>query len=121
MTKDNEFSSYRGRMEYFCLGCGAGYDIGDLHYTCPECGGVFLLRDLEFDSLKKTPGKNWREIFDARAASKLPAYQGIFRFYELMAPVLEPQDIVCLGEGHTPIIPRYISGWKPCFPDYRAM
>jgi len=104
MTQDHEFSSYRGQMEYFCLGCGAVYGIDDLHYTCPKCGGVFLLRDQDFDTLKKTSGPAWREIFDTRAASKVPAYQGIFRFYELMAPVLEPEDIVCLGEGHTPIV-----------------
>lgn len=98
------FPTYRGVMEYHCLGCGKTYGIDELLYTCPECGGVFLLRDTTFDSLKKTSGREWREIFDARAASKDPALRGIFRFYELMAPVLEPEDIVCLGEGNTPIV-----------------
>lgn len=79
------FPSYRGVMEYHCLGCGKTYGIDELLYTCPECGGVFLLRDTTFDSLKKTSGREWREIFDARAASKNPALRGIFRFYELMA------------------------------------
>lgn len=98
------FPAYRGRMEYFCLGCQATFDIDELHYTCPSCGGVFLLRDLDFPTLTETPGRAWRELFDARAATKDPALRGVFRFYELMAPVLEPEDIVCLGEGNTPIV-----------------
>jgi threonine synthase len=98
------FPTYRGHMEYRCLGCGAAYDIGELHYTCPKCGAVFLLVDTTFDSLKTTSGEQWREIFDTRAASKNPALRGIFRFYELMAPVLEQDDILYLGEGNTPIV-----------------
>ncbi len=100
----SDFPTYRGRMEYVCLGCGARFDISELHYTCPSCGGVFLLTDTTFDSLKKTPGAKWREIFDRRAASKNPALRGVFRFYELMAPVLEEEDILYLGEGNTPIV-----------------
>lgn len=100
----SDFPVYRGRMEYVCLGCGARFDISELHYTCPSCGGVFLLTDTTFDSLKKTSGAKWREIFDRRAASKNPALRGVFRFYELMAPVLEEEDILYLGEGNTPIV-----------------
>lgn len=103
MTKDI-FPSYRGRMEYFCLGCGKRYPTDQLHYTCPECGGVFLLEDLNFAELKKTSGEEWRAIFDERAGSKNTALRGIFRFYELMAPVMEEEDIVYLGEGNTPVV-----------------
>ncbi|MBI9079355.1 MAG: threonine synthase [Pseudodesulfovibrio sp.] len=98
------FPTYRGCMEYFCLGCGQRFPTDELHYTCPECGGVFLLDNILFDELKKTPGTKWRELFDSRAASKRTALRGIFRFYELMAPVLEEEDIIYLGEGNTPII-----------------
>jgi threonine synthase len=98
------FPSYRGHMEYVCLGCGARFNIEELHYTCPSCGGVFLLTDNSFDELKKTSAAEWRAIFDQRAASKNPALRGVFRFYELMAPVLEEEDILYLGEGNTPIV-----------------
>jgi threonine synthase len=98
------FPTYRGHLQYVCLGCGATFDIGELHYTCPTCSGVFVLQDLNFDTLKATPAAEWRTIFDARAASKIPALRGIFRFYELMAPVLEPEDILYLGEGNTPLV-----------------
>ena len=32
----------------------------------------------------------------------LPALSGIFRYYELIAPVIPLADIIYLGEGHTP-------------------
>lgn len=96
------FPTYRGRMEYVCLGCGKRYPIDELLYTCPACGGVFLLDNVDFDALKARSGQEWRDIFDARAATRVTPLKGIFRFYELMAPVLEAEDIVYLGEGITP-------------------
>ena len=100
----SNFPEYRGKMEYFCLDCGLKADIDELLYTCPGCGGVLLLRDTAFDSLKKTSGQEWRAIFDRRAAEKSKMARGIFRFYELMAPVLEEEDLVYLGEGNTPVV-----------------
>lgn len=100
----NDFPTYRGRMEYVCLGCQARFPVGQLYYTCPKCGGVFLLEDTAFDSLAENPPTYWKSLFDQRAASKVTALRGIFRFYELMAPLLDEQDIVYLGEGDTPIV-----------------
>ncbi len=105
LMNENAFPSYRGRMEYFCLGCSETFTIQKLHYTCPRCRGVFLLRDKSFDVLKMTPGKEWRERFDSRAATKQSSLRGIFRFYELIAPVIEKEDIIYLGEANTPVIP----------------
>ncbi|GAB7081948.1 threonine synthase [Megalodesulfovibrio paquesii] len=99
------FPQYRGRMQYRCLGCEAVYGVDELLYTCPSCGGVFILEDTTFDSLQQTTAQDWRDLFDARAATKRPELRGIFRYYELMAPILEDGDIVCLGEGLTPTIP----------------
>ena len=103
MREANIFPSYRGEMEYVCLGCQARYPIDELHYTCPKCKGVFLLEDTRFSELEKTSGQTWRDIFDLRAATKNSALRGIFRFYELMAPVVAEEHIVYLGEGNTPI------------------
>jgi len=99
-----DFPAYRGRMEYVCLDCGARHPGDSLLYTCPQCGGVFLLENLDFDKLKERSGAEWRELFDARSASRSTALRGIFRFYELLAPLLDEDDIVYLGEGITPII-----------------
>jgi threonine synthase len=105
MTHASVFPAHRGRMEYFCLGCDAVHGVDELLYTCPQCGAVLLLRDAGFDQLKKIPAQEWRDKFDARAASKIDALRGVFRFYELLAPVMEAEDVVHLGEGNTPVVP----------------
>lgn len=99
-----DFPAYRGRMEYVCLDCGARYPGDDLLYTCPQCGGVFLLENLDFPNLKERSGQEWRQIFDDRSATRVTALKGIFRYYELLAPLLDEDDIVYLGEGITPIV-----------------
>ncbi len=104
MLTGGDFPKYRGRMEYVCLGCGQRYDIRELLYTCPKCGDVFLLEDTAFDTLAEFPPSYWQSLFDKRAATRTTALRGIFRFHELTAPAVEEQDIVYLGEGHTPII-----------------
>lgn len=101
---ESAFPTYRGKMEYVCLDCGKRFAIGDLHYTCPACNAVLMLEDTTLDELKKQSGQYWRDLFDNRAATRTPSLRGVFRYYELMAPVLDPEDIVCLGEGHTPIV-----------------
>jgi threonine synthase len=103
-TNSDVFPSYRGKMEYVCQQCGARYPGQELYYTCPECSGVFLLEDQRFDYLMNSSGSQWQEIFDCRAMSRHPALRGIFRFYELISPILEPEDVVWLGEGNTPIV-----------------
>ena len=104
MRQAQNFPTYRGKMEYVCQGCGARYPGDDLFYTCPDCGGVFLLQDGNQDQLRQVSGEAWRQTFDSRKGSAHPALQGIFRYFELMAPMLEPEDVVWLGEGHTPIV-----------------
>jgi len=98
------FPTYRGSMHYQCLDCEKTHDIDGLLYTCPACGEVLLLEDANFDSLASKTGEEWRAIFDSRVADKSDALRGVFRFYELMAPVLEEEDIIYLGEGNTPVI-----------------
>ena len=98
------FPAYRGNLHYVCLGCDSVHSIDTLLYTCPDCGEVLLLEDAGFEQLTATTGAEWRKIFDDRAADKRTALRGIFRFYEIMAPVLDEKDIIYLGEGNTPII-----------------
>ncbi len=98
------FPAYRANMQYHCLGCDSYFSVDELLYTCPKCGNVFLLENTEFDKLKDVNGNVWRKAFDERKMSNERAFRGIFRFYELMAPVLEAEDIVYLGEGNTPIV-----------------
>lgn len=99
-----EFPRHRGKMEYVCLGCGARYPGDSLLYACPECGDVFLLENTDFDHLRQRDGTAWRALFDCRASTRTNALRGIFRYYELLAPILDEEDIVYLGEGLTPVI-----------------
>ena len=34
----------------------------------------------------------------------MPALKGIYRYHEFIGPVLPLEDVVYLGEGHTPMI-----------------
>ncbi len=104
MSVADLFPADRGRMEYLCLGCNARLPIENLLYTCPTCGEVLLLEDLDFDRLAEKGAAHWRNLFDTRCATRNKALRGIFRFYELTAPVLDEEDIVYLGEANTPII-----------------
>lgn len=99
-----DFPAYRGNMEYKCLQCDASFPASELLYVCPKCGSVLLLENTDTTSLKKISGEKWRQIFDDRQKTGCQALRGIFRFYELIAPILENEDIIWLGEGNTPIV-----------------
>ncbi|MDD3581310.1 MAG: threonine synthase [Desulfobacca sp.] len=91
-----------GEMVYRCLECGAEYGIDQLLYTCPRCQGLFLLEDKAADRLRQHPGSFWQRLFNYRKMLNVPAVKGIFLYHELIAPVIPPEDIIFLGEGHTP-------------------
>ncbi|MCF8037219.1 MAG: threonine synthase [Desulfobacteraceae bacterium] len=93
-----------GELIYRCLHCDAQFGILHLLYTCPECGHVLLLYDAEFDRLKQISGQTWRRIFDYRRMLNQPALNGIYRYHEFIGPILPLDDVVWLGEGHTPVV-----------------
>ncbi|MDT8271923.1 MAG: threonine synthase, partial [Desulfomonilia bacterium] len=93
-----------GSLVYTCIGCGLQYDIYDFIYTCPECKALLTIENTRFDDLKNIPGQKWREIFDARKASNILEMLGVFRFHELILPIIPLEDIIYLGEGQTPIV-----------------
>ncbi len=93
-----------GKVVYRCLGCGMEYSIEKLLYTCPDCGQILLIYDLEFDRLKKISGEMWRRIFDYRKMLTIPALKGIYLYYEFIGPVIPLDSVIYLGEGHTPVV-----------------
>ena len=94
----------KGKVVYRCLGCGLEFGIEKLLYTCPDCGQVLLIYDLQFDQLKKISGKLWRRIFDYRKMLTIPALKGIYLYHEFIGPVMPLDCVIYLGEGHTPVI-----------------
>ena len=93
-----------GTFIYQCLGCGRHHHIDQLLYTCPACHQVLLLQDLDFDRFKDISGPLWHRIFDYRKMLNIPALAGIYRYHEFIGPMIPLDDIVYLGEGHTPMI-----------------
>lgn len=93
-----------GTYIYECLGCGGEYGVEELLYTCPKCNSVLVIKDREWDRLKSVPGSLWRKIFDYRSMLTIPALRGIYRYRELIGSIIPLDSIICLGEGHTPVI-----------------
>jgi threonine synthase len=91
-------------LVYRCLGCQKEHPIDQLLYTCPDCGQVLLIENNNFSELKKKSGKDWQRIFDLRKTLNLPPLKGIFRFHELVAPVIPQDCVIYLGEGSTPMV-----------------
>jgi len=102
--KPHLFPRASGDIIYRCLQCREIYSIEALLYTCPECKSVLMLEDRDWERLKQHSGSFWRRLFDYRKMLNAPAVQGIFLYHELIAPVIPPEDIIYLGEGHTPMI-----------------
>lgn len=102
-----------GSYSYRCLGCEGRFGIDELLYTCPSCGAVLLIEDTQWERLKEIPGQTWRKIFDYRCMVNHPALRGIYRFHELLGSIIPLDDVICLGEGHTPVVAAndYLSGW----------
>ena len=94
----------KGKLIYRCLGCGLEYGIESLLYTCPNCGQVLMIYDIEFDRLKKIPQKMWRQIFNYRKMLTIPALKGIYMYHEFIGPIMPLDAVVYLGEGHTPVV-----------------
>jgi threonine synthase len=95
---------HAGRLIYRCLGCSREFGIEELLYVCPDCGQVLLIHDLNFKQLSRTPGTEWRRIFDYRKMVNIPALKGIYRYHEFIGPVIPLDAAVYLGEGHTPVV-----------------
>jgi len=93
-----------GQMVYRCLGCGQQYGIEKLIYTCPQCGQVLLIDDVDFDRIKRVPGNTWRQIFDYRRMLTIPSLRGIYLFHEFIGPMMPLDAVIYLGEGHTPVV-----------------
>jgi len=95
---------YAGDCVYDCIACDYTGPLDRFLYTCPQCGSLLKITDRLFGELKKIPGPVWRDIFDYRALLRIEALQGIFLFKELLFPAVPLQDVVYLGEGHTPMV-----------------
>ena len=78
--------------ELECSGCGKKFPSGKIHTFCPDCQSPLLVRyDLDAarshvdrDAIRHRQGRMWR--------------------WQELLPVEDPQNIVFLGEGDTPLL-----------------
>lgn len=84
-------SSYLTHLE--CSACRATYDADELHTVCRACGKVLLAR---YD-LRRARQELRRDALIGRVAS-------LWRYAELL-PIREPEHVITLGEGWTPLLP----------------
>ncbi|HEX9495219.1 MAG TPA: threonine synthase [Candidatus Limnocylindria bacterium] len=81
--------SYVTNLE--CARCGTTADASTLANLCPKDGGPFLVR-YDLERLRSVP----RSMLGGRQAS-------MWRYRELL-PMDDPNNVVSLGEGNTPIV-----------------
>ncbi|MFN3534248.1 MAG: pyridoxal-phosphate dependent enzyme, partial [Desulfatiglandales bacterium] len=99
--RDHLIPHPQGEMFYRCLGCGSVHDISKLLYTCPGCAGVLLL---EYRDTQTVAPSIYRDVLDYRKVINFRPLNGVFRYYEYIAPVIPLEHIVYLGEGGTPLV-----------------
>ena len=104
---------------YRCIrGCPGRYDVFDVIYRCPACGGLL---EVEHDAVALAAahsGPDWRNLFDQRGRSgtsnqgdrdhtqyAIRNTSGVWAKHEWVLPQLGPENIVTLGEGFTPLLP----------------
>jgi threonine synthase len=93
-----------GSMFYRCLACKHEFDIDQLLYDCPSCGGLLMLHHDKAKGIRKREGDWWRRIFDYRRMLNVNSLRGIFSYYEFIAPIIPLEFIIYLGEAHTPLV-----------------
>ena len=81
-----------------CVACGAHYELNARLYYCVACGDLLDVKH-DLAVLRETISL---ELFDKRLGGLEPwERSGVWRYKELVAPSLDPTDLVTRGEGNT--------------------
>jgi len=89
LTTTRRFS-YLARLE--CSGCARLFDINQIQTYCPDCQAP-ILAHYDLDNVRRNLDRTEVRL----------RYRGMWRWHELL-PVQEPEQIVTLGEGDTPLL-----------------
>ncbi|HHR85218.1 MAG TPA: threonine synthase [Candidatus Acetothermia bacterium] len=87
-----------------CIRCGRKYPMNEVKYRCESCGGLL---DVEHnvDALKSRSAAEWKDLFWRRSrVSQWPYQSGVWAKKEWVAPQVDDENIVSLGEGYTPLL-----------------
>ena len=87
-----------------CIRCGRKYPLDDIIYHCESCDGLLDVEH-DIDQLRSRSGDEWKALFTERSCtSKWPYQSGVWAKREWVAPTIDVQNIVSLGEGYTPLL-----------------
>lgn len=75
-----------------CANCGKNYEANKLYNLCVECGKPLLV----FYDLEKAKQTLTKDALKTRS-------ENLWRYAEVL-PIENPENIVCLGEGFTPLL-----------------
>ena len=93
-------SSYRAWFQC-SQGCDGRFELTEIIYRCPECGGLFEVAH-DMDSLKKRSAAAWMQLFDRRyMRTENPYGSGVWGKKELVSPNIDNSNVVSMYEGGT--------------------
>lgn len=112
-------------FRFRCIACGDLSDRASQDFRCPHCGD--LLEIAYPDWKQKTPQAaklkaTWRE---RRLSAEPVDASGVWRFRDVLPPIENPNEIITLREGNTPLyeLPRCarIAGLPQLFAKHQGM
>jgi len=81
--------------------CRAQYEINDVIYNCPKCGGLL---EVQYD-FSAVDAVTLKRTFRERRLSNAPLEQsGVWRYRELFPFLDDYANVVTLREGNTPLL-----------------
>jgi threonine synthase len=88
------------RATYRCFaGCPGEYDLTDIIYRCPRCGGLLEVHH-DLDRLRQRPAQEWKALFDARwMRTEWPYGSSVWGKKEVVCPRVDNDNIVSTFEG----------------------
>ena len=87
-----------------CIRCGRRYPIDRVVYRCASCNGLLDVEH-DLDRLRARSAEEWKELFDTRSrTSPWPYRSGVWAKKEWVAPMIDEENIVSLGEGYSPLL-----------------
>jgi threonine synthase len=93
----------QGTAQLQCIACGMVHASAGPDFRCSECGNLL---EIVYPSWKATKpnASSLKALWLRRRTSQLPVDQsGVWRFRELLPSAKEPEDIITIREGNTPV------------------
>ena len=105
LTMEQLTASIPFKAHLQCIECAETYELHQVLYRCRKCDGLIdVVHDLE--SLKQIDAEKWKETFSARFRHpRYPFSSGVWGKKEWVLPEIDPEHVISLGEGATPLIP----------------